>query len=249
MYISIIVALAILTMIPTANVFVFAGGPRLDWPEDSTSEGKDCWVNGYDAGFAGKYDKARADRCAQENDEYNRSWNYACRDGGYTPAECNNFKNNSVSIVSESLQEENRRGCYDDGFRDGKVTSFDKNRSTACYEYSSSYEDGFSAGCRSANNTDDSCQILIQGYEVFCPDHPGSTNCVEFLHNDTNKKTPSPYGACAPGQEPYHLVCPQVLDPERYCLNTDDPAFCKGIGDLCDADGSVKPEDAYCKND
>jgi hypothetical protein len=52
---------------------VYAGGPRLDWPEDS----KDCWVEGYDAGFAQKYDKDRADQCAQENDEYNRSWGYA----------------------------------------------------------------------------------------------------------------------------------------------------------------------------
>jgi hypothetical protein len=29
-------------------------------------------------------------------------------------------------------------------------------------------------------------------------------------------------------------------------MRSDDPAFCKTIGDICDADGFVKPEDAYC---
>ena len=38
----------------------------------------------------------------------------------------------------------------------------------------------------------------------------------------------------------------EVVNPERYRLVTDDPAFCKTIGDICDADGFVKPEDAYC---
>lgn len=60
-------ALVITLAIPTS--IVSAGGPKLDWPEDSTSEGKDCWVDGYDAGFAVKYDKDRADRCALEDDE------------------------------------------------------------------------------------------------------------------------------------------------------------------------------------
>ena len=58
MYISAFVALAILIVILTSNVF--AGGPRLDYPEDVNEEGADCWVDGYDAGFAGKYDSDRA---------------------------------------------------------------------------------------------------------------------------------------------------------------------------------------------
>jgi hypothetical protein len=43
----------------TTTTSAYAGGPRLDWPEDSSDEGKDCWVEGYDAGFAQKYDKER----------------------------------------------------------------------------------------------------------------------------------------------------------------------------------------------
>jgi hypothetical protein len=43
-----------------------------------------------------------------------------------------------------------------------------------------------------------------------------------------------------------HPGCPQITDPERYCLTTDDQAFCRTIGDICDADGIVKAEDAYC---
>ena len=45
---------------------VSAGGPRLDYYSDSTKEGAACWVDGYDSGFAGKYDRQRADECANE---------------------------------------------------------------------------------------------------------------------------------------------------------------------------------------
>jgi len=50
------------------------------------SVGEKSHSEGYDSGFAGKYDKEKADRCAQENDEYNRSWGYACRDAGLVKA-------------------------------------------------------------------------------------------------------------------------------------------------------------------
>jgi hypothetical protein len=42
------------------------------------------------------------------------------------------------------------------------------------------------------------------------------------------------------------LVALKIVNPERYCLVTNDPAFCKTIGDLYDEDGFVKPEDVYC---
>ena len=45
------------------------------------------------------------------------------------------------------------------------------------------------------------------------------------------------------------MGCFKDQDPEKYCLNYNDPAFCKTVGDLCDADGLVKPEYAYCKTD
>jgi hypothetical protein len=172
-----LLAIIPLSMVATISN-VYASGPRLDYPEDATEEGAYCWIDGYDAGFAGKYDKDRADECAiLADDEYNSAWKYGCKDAGYLPNECQYFKNNPDDL-----------------------------------------------------------------------EHAAPA-CTEFLHNATNKNTPSPYGACAPGQQPdtYHPGCPQVLDPERYCLNTDDPAFCKGIGDICDEDGSVKPEYAYCK--
>jgi hypothetical protein len=43
-----------------------------------------------------------------------------------------------------------------------------------------------------------------------------------------------------------NVVCPQESNPEGYCLNHNDTAFCKTVGDLCDADGFVKPEYPYC---
>ena len=244
--------LAIITLFvlaTTANAY--AGGPRLDWPMDSTDEGKDCWVEGYDSGFAGKYDKDRADRCAQENDEYNRSWGYACRDGGFTENECNNFKNNPVGLDHETLQEGNRRACYDDGYEDGRNSnSFDKDRDSGYSEYSSSYETGFSAGCQSVEgNTNNICELIIQGQEMQCPNNPDDPACTEFLHDASNKQPPEG-GICAPPQQERTFTgCFKDQDPEKYCLNHNDPAFCKTIGDICDADGFVKPEDTYCTID
>ena len=49
----------------------------------------ECWVDGYDAGFAGKYDKDRANECADiPGDQYNASWSYGCIDSGLTEADC-----------------------------------------------------------------------------------------------------------------------------------------------------------------
>ena len=67
----------------------------------------------------------------------------------------------------------------------------------------------------------------------------------KFSRVASNKKVHTLSGSVC-DQAPYHSGCPQVVDPEKYCLNNDEPAFCKGIGDICDADGFVKPEDAYC---
>ena len=43
-------------------------------PDDATEEGADCWVDGYDSGFAGKYDKDRAKECIEHDDYYNKLW-------------------------------------------------------------------------------------------------------------------------------------------------------------------------------
>ena len=38
---------------------VYAGGPRLDWDQryEDVPGASECWVDGYDAGFAQKYDE------------------------------------------------------------------------------------------------------------------------------------------------------------------------------------------------
>lgn len=72
-YKTIIIFLALLVSIPIQ--FAYAGGPRYDSPDDTTLEGGQCWVDGYDAGFAGKYDEDRADECTEKGDDlYNSSW-------------------------------------------------------------------------------------------------------------------------------------------------------------------------------
>jgi hypothetical protein len=91
----------------------------------------------------------------------------------------------------KQLQEENRRQCYDDGFNDGQNSNpFNKDRDKRCSEYSNLYETGFRAGCRSVveGNAYDNCELTIQGEESYCPNHPDSTSCVEFLHDPNNKK-------------------------------------------------------------
>jgi hypothetical protein len=61
-------------------------------------------------------------------------------------------------------------------------------------------------------------------------------------------KCQSPYGGCAGMGDPRpNNICPQENNPEGYCLRVNNTAFCKTIGDLCDADGFVKPEYPYCK--
>ena len=55
---SLLAIIPLLVLATTTDVY--AGGPRLDYGDDVTEEAADCWVDGYDAGFAGKYDSDRA---------------------------------------------------------------------------------------------------------------------------------------------------------------------------------------------
>ena len=97
---------------PITISHVNAGGPRLDYDEryEDVPGAPECWVDGYDAGFAGDYDRNRADECKDiPGDQYNRSWPYGCKDGGLTEGECNEIKSDpDDNINHESLQEENR---------------------------------------------------------------------------------------------------------------------------------------------
>lgn len=152
-----IIVVALLVVLST-TASVYAGGPRLDYPDNATKEGSDCWINGYDAGFAGKYDKNRADECkVNGEDNYNGSWGYACKDAGYMIDECESFKNNPVDTVNpNSLEEENRRTCYDDGYEDGGTDAYDRERESRCSEFGDPYNDGFMAACQ-FGNTFESC--------------------------------------------------------------------------------------------
>jgi len=163
------------------------------------------------------------------------------------PDECDGFKNNPVDIQDhEALYQENANNCWRDGYEDGKADKpFNKVRDHGCDEYYPDYTDGYKSGCI-IDSTEDSCELLIQGEEGYCPWHPDITACAEFLHNDTNKR-PALTGICAGAGDPRPFVtCPQESNPEGYCLIHDDPAFCKTIGDICDEDGFVKPEYPYC---
>lgn len=189
----------IATLISSGSIgAALAGGPRLDSFDDSTREGANCWVDGYDAGFAGKYDKGRADECANEKyDEYNASWDGACENAGYVLDECEGFKNNPVDIEDhEALQDENKQSCRNDGQNDGEADNpYDRDRANGCSEYGGMYRDGYQFACQ-RDSTESSCELLIRGHQSYCPSHPDIVACVEFLHNATNKK-PAESGTCA----------------------------------------------------
>ena len=56
-------SLIVLLIIPAANVYT--GGTRSDSDEryNQIPGAHECWIDGYDAGFFGKYDEDRANEC------------------------------------------------------------------------------------------------------------------------------------------------------------------------------------------
>jgi hypothetical protein len=231
---------------------VYAGGPRGDSPEDSTYEGSICWVNGYDSGFAGKYDKDGADECQnEEDDEYNYGWRYGCKDAAiFTVDECNSFRNSPVKIENyTTFASAIASDCRKDGTEDGEAFRVvNEERSQGCGEYRPDYDQGYIEGCKK-HSTESTCDLKLEGEERYCPEHPDIAACVPFLLNDSNKlPEPKTLGACGVFGDPRpNIICPQESSPESYCLRVNHTAFCKTIGDLCDPGGFVKPEYPYCK--
>lgn len=90
---------------------VYAGGPRADYDEayQDIEGAPECWVDGYDAGFAGVYDRQRANECSKiPGDQYNVSWKWGCEGGGFDEYRCKNIKKYSdVRIDHEILQNAN----------------------------------------------------------------------------------------------------------------------------------------------
>ena len=65
------------------------------------------------------------------------------------------------------------------------------------------------AGCES-DNTEESCELTIEGKKVYCPNNPDNVACVEFLHNATNKKPADENtGVCTGMAILVYVICPQ----------------------------------------
>jgi hypothetical protein len=148
---------------------VSAGGPRLDYDEtyEDVLGAPECWVDGYDAGFAQKYDADRANECNKiPGDQYNASWKYGCIDSGLTKIDCDQIKDNPVNIQDhEALCQENAQNCWNEGYEDAKADNpFNKDRASGCSEYNPDYESGYQSGCI-IDSTEDSCELLIKGEE------------------------------------------------------------------------------------
>ncbi|MFY9967433.1 MAG: hypothetical protein WBL44_04865 [Nitrososphaeraceae archaeon] len=242
------VAIPILLLAAVPNVS--ATGIRHDSGDDATDEEHGCHIDGYDSGFAGKYDSDRARECVEHDDNYNQLWAYGCEDSLRTEEECGELINNPVEIEDyEALKTENDRTCYDAGQEDGKAGKpYNKDRASGCDEFGGigdGYRGGYQFGCET-HTTQASCELLYMDKKNYCPNHPDIVGCVDFLHNATNKKTENPYSVCTGAGDPRpNFICPQETNPERYCLMYDNP-YCKFIGDLCDDEGFVRPEYPYC---
>jgi hypothetical protein len=133
----VIIGTIVITLLISSVSNIFARGPRGDGPEDSTLEADACWANGYDSGFAEKFDKDRNDECQGEGEEgenyYNFGWAVGCEDGhhnttrtitGRSVWECIKIMNNPVEIEDyEALEQEIILDCRLDGeqdYKDGK---------------------------------------------------------------------------------------------------------------------------------
>ena len=67
--------------------------------------------------------------------------------------------------------------------------------------------------------------------------------------NASTEKLPPPEGPFCDDPSNPGSCYDRNDNPEEYCLKYDDQDFCELIGDLCDEDGSIKPDDDYCKSD
>lgn len=89
--VTVVAIIPVLIMATVPNVY--AGGARDDYPGDATDDEADCWVNGYDDGFAGKYDEDRGRECEKiGSDNYDYLRNIGCRDAGLHPRECEDIR-------------------------------------------------------------------------------------------------------------------------------------------------------------
>jgi Pyridoxamine 5'-phosphate oxidase len=82
------------TVTPTAEKIGLNYFDTLD--HDATEEEAECFVNGYDSGFARKYDSNRARECIEHSDEYNDMWFVGCEDSLRIEEECGDLINNPV---------------------------------------------------------------------------------------------------------------------------------------------------------
>jgi len=143
-----------MTLIISSVSNVSATGIRGDSAEGATEEEHLCWVNGYDSGFAGKYDKDRALECIEYGDSYNFTWAKGCEDSLRTEEECGELTNNPVELEEEGyskLKAENDSICYNAGKEDGEADKpFNKEKDQGCYEFNDvggGYEGGYQLGC------------------------------------------------------------------------------------------------------
>jgi hypothetical protein len=209
MYISIIIATVLLIITPTT---AFATGLRGDPGDDATDERADCFINGYDSGFAGKYDSDRAKECIEHKDQYNQMWDTGCEDSLRTETECAELINNPVQIEDyEPFYGQNLAFCYRAATEDGRNGTFNEEREDGCYEFGD-YEQQFQVVCKT-HTTPSECELKYEDKKFYCPKNPDVGGCTGFLHNATNKQLLLPICAENPG---ISSSCPQGSNDEKY---------------------------------
>lgn len=87
-----------MTLVMNSISNAFASSVRHDSGDDSTQEEHNCWINGYDSGFTGKYDSDRARECKEHSDNYNQMWAEGCGNAVLTAEECGDLQSYIVYI-------------------------------------------------------------------------------------------------------------------------------------------------------
>src|SRR5215510_181850 len=94
------IGIIVVVLVSTMTAAAYASGIRHDSGDDATAEDHGYWIDSYDSGFAGRYDKDRTDEYRENEDVYNYNWTWdkGCEDSTRTEVECNELINNPVKV-------------------------------------------------------------------------------------------------------------------------------------------------------
>jgi hypothetical protein len=221
-------SLALIPLLFVATISnVYAGGPRYDSPDTPDPGVGQCWVDGFDDGANNDYDEDRSKECGEPENRYEGSNVY--RDSFDIGLRCLNpdLYEHINEDCDAAREEANLMLVSTESEKPEIVDPIPTETGSKCPEGYSRTDDG------------DQCQLK----EVQCDETPDDPLCNGERGRRGNIFCDIQY------QEGGSGTCYDRNDnPEEYCLTYKDDNnwfFCTKEN-ICDEDGSVKPDDKYC---